>query len=86
MNMLVCPLTPSSTPTRSLLLQCLCRIYTESGYKSSVDYPGVTFFPEIFKQNPDVKVILSQRDSAEVLAHISFRLLLTMSYFPGAAV
>jgi hypothetical protein len=52
------------------VLSCLCRIFTVSGYKSSVDYPGTTFFQEIFKQNPDAKVILSQRDSAEVLAHV----------------
>jgi hypothetical protein len=68
------------------LLSCLCRIFNESGYRSTVDYPSTTFFPEIFKQNPDVKVILSHRDSAEVLAHVPLYLGLIMPHFPGTTV
>jgi hypothetical protein len=57
-------------PPQAIVLLHLCRIFTEAGYKSSVDYPATTFFPEIFKQNPDIKVVLSQRDNPEVLAHV----------------
>jgi hypothetical protein len=52
----------------------MCRIFNDARYKSSVGYPALTFFPEIFEQNPDIKVVLSQRDSAEVFAHLSFYL------------
>lgn len=51
------------------------RIYAEDGktaFKSAVDYPSVTFFPEIFIQYPNVKVVLSVRDSAEVRFHLQF--------------
>ena len=39
---------------------------SKAAFKAAVDYPAVTFFPEILKQYPNAKVVLSVRDSAEV--------------------
>ena len=37
-------------------------------FVASVDYPGCMFYEELMKLNPDAKVILNVRDSAEVWA------------------
>ena len=36
-------------------------------FVASVDYPGCMFYEELMKLNPDAKVILNVRDSAEVI-------------------
>ena len=55
----------NSTEKEKILKQAL------SGYNSCVDFPTCAFFDDLLRINPEAKVVLTVRDSPQVLSHLS---------------
>jgi len=46
-------------------MQYLKNIFNDRGYTATVDFPSSLYYAELFKMNPDAKVVLTVRDAAK---------------------